>query len=153
MPQNMISAGFRDTDLTWPSPLENVLSPVTQLQHFRYWTARSSRWALIITLCCSISLTFHITLQLLSMLFVFHIHFSDVSVPCSHSLFFSNIAESSYIAQTIVPVMSFSLTLVTNIQQGTPVLSVILVCPLASFKYINWKYDNSVSVSVWGISI
>jgi len=153
MPQNMISAGFRDTDLTWPSPLENVWSPVTQLQHFRYWTARSPRWDLIITLHCSINLTFHITLQLLSMLFVFHIHFSNTSVPCSCSSFFSNIAYSSYIAQTVVPVMSFSLTLVTTIQQSIPVISVMLVYPLASFKYISGKYDNSFSVSVWVISI
>lgn len=137
MPQN-ISTGFRETDLTWPSPLENVWSPVTQLQHFHYWTARSSRWALIITLHCSISLTVHIMLQLLPMLFVFHIHFSNISVPCSHSSFFTNTAESPYIAQTVV-LATFSLTLVTTIRQSIPVLSVMLVCPLASFKIYQWK--------------
>jgi hypothetical protein len=146
MPQNMISAGFRDTDLTWPSPLENVCSPVTRLQDFCHWTARSSRWTVITAL-------FHQSqFSQLPMLFVFHIHFSNISVPCSHSSFFSNIAVLLHYSNSSRSNV-ISLTLVTTIQQGTTTLSVMLLCPLASFKYIGGKFDNSVSVSVWGINI
>jgi hypothetical protein len=81
---------------------------------------------------------------------VFHIHFSNISVSCSHSSFFSNIAESSYIAQIVVPVMSFSLTVYYYPAEYTS--TKCDACSLASFKYISGKY-NSVSVSVWGISI
>jgi len=86
--------------------------------------------------CCLCSIFIYPT-------FLYHVHIPHFSVTL----------QSFYIAQTVVPVISFSLTLVTTIQQGTPVLSVMLICPLASFKYISGKSDNSVSVSVWGIII